>query len=250
MLGYETAGCGPTTVFMLHDWLGDHTTYDPCRPYLDQSRFTWVFPDLRGYGLSRHLDGFGLDHAVADLIELADHLGIARFAVAGHSMTGMVALRLALDHPDRVSGIVLAAAVTAEGLALDDAGKAFFEAVAADQSACRDVVAAVTGARYDPIWLDYKARRSREVSTLEARQGYLRNMLLGGRFTGDFAAMTMPVLVLTGAFDTDGFRDADLRGRLDGVVPNCRFETIHEAGHYPMQETPVRYASLVQAFLS
>ena len=249
MIGFETAGCGPTKVFMLHDWLGDRTTYEPARPYLDQSRFTWVFPDLRGYGLSRELDGFTLDHATADLLALSDSLGGGEFAVAGHSMTGMVALKLAAHHPDRVRKVILAAPATASGLQLDAAGQAFFAAVAVDQAACRDIVAAVTGGRYGAGWLDYKARRSRETSTEAARLGYLHGMLLSGGFAADYGSLAASVMVVTGAHDTDGFREQDLRAALSGV-PRCRFETILEAGHYPMQETPVRFAALVQDFLS
>ncbi|WP_431266991.1 alpha/beta fold hydrolase [Dankookia sp. P2] len=250
MLGFKAIGHGPTKIVLIHDWLGDHTTYAPAEPYIDQSRFTVILPDLRGYGLSRHLDGFSLDQAVGDLVALVDALGIERFAVAGHSMSGMIALKLALELSSRVTHVILSAPVSADGLTLDEGGRAFFEAVARDQGACRDIVAAVTGGRYDAAWLDYKARRSRETSTEAARLGYFSNMLLGPGFADALPRLAMPVLVLTGAHDTDGFKEADLRGKLDGVLPSVQFETILEAGHYPMQEAPVRFASLLQAFVA
>jgi len=250
MIGFETIGCGPTKVMLLHDWLGDRTNYEAVHPYLDQTRFTWVFPDLRGYGLSRHLEGFSLEQAISDLIDLADQIGLVEFAVAGHSMTGMIALKLAIDWPKRVRKVILAAPVTAGGLELDDATRGFFESVAKDQDACRQIVAAVTGGRYDAAWLDYKARRSRETSTEAARLGYFHNMLLGGGFANALPGLAAPVLVLTGAHDADGFKESDVRAKLAAVSANCRFETIHEAGHYAMQEAPVRFASLLQQFLS
>ncbi|TWA53850.1 pimeloyl-ACP methyl ester carboxylesterase [Azospirillum baldaniorum] len=250
MIGYQSVGCGASKVVMLHDWLGDRTTYDPILPYLDEARFTWVFPDLRGYGLSRHLEGFSLDQAVSDLTELVDHLDFGTFAVAGHSMSGMVALKLAIALRERVTAVVLAAPVTAGGLDLDDGTRAFFEGVAVDQSACRGIVAAVTGNRYGDVWLDHKARRSRETATDAARTGYLKNMLLGGGFTDELAGYATPTLVVTGAHDADGFREADVRDKLGPAAVGSRFETIHEAGHYPMQETPVRYAALLHDFLS
>lgn len=43
----------------------------------------------------------------AVLSELADHLGWERFAVVGHSLGGWAALRIALQHPERVAAVVL-----------------------------------------------------------------------------------------------------------------------------------------------
>jgi pimeloyl-ACP methyl ester carboxylesterase len=43
----------------------------------------------------------------ADALALLDDAGAERVVVAGHSMGGYVAARLAADHPDRVSAVVL-----------------------------------------------------------------------------------------------------------------------------------------------
>jgi 3-oxoadipate enol-lactonase len=97
-LGYTTLGHGDERVLMLHDWSCDHTTYDPVTPFLDGTRFTYVFADLRGYGLSRQIEGkYTVEEASRDSLELAASLGWSRFHVIGHSMTGMVSQRIALD---------------------------------------------------------------------------------------------------------------------------------------------------------
>jgi 3-oxoadipate enol-lactonase len=250
MLGFAAIGYGPSKVMMVHDWLGDHTNYAPIHPYLDQADFTWVFPDLRGYGASRDLDGFSLEQATADLIDLADRIGLAEFAIAGHSMSGMIALRLAIDWPKRIRKIVLTSPAPPGGLELDAAARAFFESVPGDRKACREVIGALSGGRYGAAWLDYKVRRAQETSTEAARLGYLVDMLLGGGFEKDLVKLAAPVLVVTGEHDADGFREADQRAKLAAVSAKCRFECIHEAGHYAMQEAPVRFASLIQEFLS
>ena len=76
-------------------------------------RFTVVCADLRGYGRS----GCPVstpDHApyakramARDMVAMMEHLGFARFAVAGHDRGGRVAYRLALDHPSRVERIAV-----------------------------------------------------------------------------------------------------------------------------------------------
>src|SRR3546814_15485988 len=48
------------------------------------------------------------DVCSSDLVDqVADHLGIERFVLAGNSMGGAIAVGYALDHPDRLAGLVL-----------------------------------------------------------------------------------------------------------------------------------------------
>lgn len=69
-----------------------------------------VAPDLRGYGLSsrpRAVDAYRLDHIVADILALADHLGAPRIVLAGHDWGGVVAWAFAARHPGRLSRLVV-----------------------------------------------------------------------------------------------------------------------------------------------
>ena len=50
---------------------------------------------------------YSVNDLVGDTVGLLDHLGLESVRVAGHSMGGWVAERLAIDHPDRVRGAVL-----------------------------------------------------------------------------------------------------------------------------------------------
>jgi pimeloyl-ACP methyl ester carboxylesterase len=64
--------------------------------------------DLRGRGQSGTLPGpFGLDAHVEDLLAVLDSLGLQRPIALGHSMGSYVVARLAAQHPDRVSRLVL-----------------------------------------------------------------------------------------------------------------------------------------------
>jgi lipase len=69
---------------------------------------TLIAPDLRGRGRSSQLPGpYDFDAHVSDLVAVLDAVGATRVVVAGHSMGGFVAVRLAGDHPERVSRLVL-----------------------------------------------------------------------------------------------------------------------------------------------
>ncbi|MGH7265976.1 MAG: alpha/beta fold hydrolase, partial [Candidatus Rokuibacteriota bacterium] len=71
-------------------------------------RFRTVRYDLRGHGASSRAPGpYSIELLSADALALLDHLGIGRCQVAGHSLGGMVALRLAIDAPERVDRLAL-----------------------------------------------------------------------------------------------------------------------------------------------
>lgn len=65
-------------------------------------RVFWIFPERPGYGLSTPQPHRALTGWPTDVIELADQLGIERFAVAGHSGGGPHALVCAWKYPSRV----------------------------------------------------------------------------------------------------------------------------------------------------
>ncbi len=71
--------------------------------------FTVVVPDFRGHGQSDkpHDPGAYGTRYVDDVVALLDHLRIPRAHVAGYSLGAVVALRLAVAHPDRVMSVVL-----------------------------------------------------------------------------------------------------------------------------------------------
>ena len=71
--------------------------------------------DRPGHGWSERLDGAAMASPARQagaIVEALDRLGVDRAVVVGHSWAGALALNLALDHPERVSGLVLLAPVS------------------------------------------------------------------------------------------------------------------------------------------
>ena len=72
-------------------------------------RFRLVLMDNRGSGRSdRPADTFAVADMVGDVVAVLDAAGIRRAHVLGASLGGMVAQELAITHPERVDGLVLA----------------------------------------------------------------------------------------------------------------------------------------------
>ena len=71
-------------------------------------RYRVVRFDTRGHGGSPVPPGpYSTSALAGDVVELADSLGLDRFAVVGLSLGGALGQVLALEHPDRVSALVL-----------------------------------------------------------------------------------------------------------------------------------------------
>ena len=62
--------------------------------------------DQRGCGRSQRRGPYSVARSVADLDAVRRHFGLNRMALLGHSYGSQLALQYALDHPERVSGLV------------------------------------------------------------------------------------------------------------------------------------------------
>ncbi len=101
-LHYEVDGAGPP--LLLHaGMLSDSATWTPLLPLLTP-HFTVIRHDNRSTGRTMPVDAANSSALMAqDALALMDHLGHDTFAVAGHSMGGLMALELAALAPTRVT---------------------------------------------------------------------------------------------------------------------------------------------------
>ncbi|WP_235966473.1 alpha/beta fold hydrolase [Micromonospora rubida] len=119
-------GSGPPVV-LLHGHPRTHATWHRVAPLLAREH-TVICPDLRGYGGSSKPPSdpghttYAKRAMARDVVGLLDALGHDRAAVVGHDRGCYVAMRTALDHPDRVTRLgVLDGVPIGEALARADA---------------------------------------------------------------------------------------------------------------------------------
>jgi haloacetate dehalogenase len=106
-----SGGQGPP-LLLLHGAPQSHATWYKIAPDLAKD-YTLIIADLRGYGDSSKPDG-GKNHenyskrAMAlDGVEVMKHFGYDKFALIGHDRGGRVGHRMALDHTDKVTKLVV-----------------------------------------------------------------------------------------------------------------------------------------------
>jgi pimeloyl-ACP methyl ester carboxylesterase len=251
MLGHDSVGSGLHRVVVLNDWLCDTSTWESARPYLDRGAFTWVFADLRGYGRSRGQAGaHTVAEAADDVIALADALGFARFTIVGHSMSTLVALHLAQQHPDRVDRAVILTPPPPAGFGADAATIDAMQALARgdDERRVRGV-RTLLGDRLSEGWIRFKAERWRASSDPEAVAAYVAMFARDG-LPDRAARVACPVLAITGEQDGEIMRSAAVSALLAPLCERLVLVALGQCGHYPMQECPPLLVQSVERFLA
>lgn len=246
---------------LVHGFAASLHSWEPWVERL-QGRYRIISVDLPGHGLTRTPPDYVFSASSnAELIdELMHQLGVQRFALAGHSMGGAVAVRYALRHPERLDALVLVgAAAWPSGeragrtplvfqLLRNPLGRAALRYVNPRLFAQRGLASAY----HDPALAD-EALVHRYVDL--ARAPGRRAMLTSGRNNSadaplrpeDVAAIAAPTLVMHGEHDRIIAIGA---GRaLAAAIPGARLIAYPDAGHLPHEELPDQTAHDLDAFL-
>lgn len=239
----------PEQLLLLHGFMQTGRGWDEVMRHLDGERYRPLAPDIRGHGAAatrRPIDA-------ASCVDDVARLGGERFALAGYSQGGRLALQLALQHPQRISRLVL---VSATAGIEDDAERARRRAADAQLAEWMEAdgrlmteVADRWGAQ--PLF----AGQSPEVAEA-ARSDRLSNdpvhvaAALRGIGTGVMEPLwerlgelgEMPVSVLAGEQDASYVA---LGERLTRAVPNAELTIVPGVGHALPLEAPAAVAAVL-----
>jgi pimeloyl-ACP methyl ester carboxylesterase len=100
-------GSGPP-ILLLHGIGGNHTVWNQVIPLLS-AQFLVIAPDLRGHGRTSAPEGshFTYTELEGDILQLVDQGQLPSAHLVGLSGGSLLALRLALDRPDRVRSLTM-----------------------------------------------------------------------------------------------------------------------------------------------
>ncbi|MEU4744690.1 alpha/beta hydrolase [Actinosynnema sp. NPDC023658] len=242
-------GEGDHAVIALHGWFGSAAAWQPITPYLDGTRFSYFFPEYRGYGARKDVPGaHSIAEAAADVLALADELGLGAFSLVGHSMGGSVMQRVLADAPSRVRALVGISPVPAGGVPFDEQTWELFAGAEREAGNRRAIIDFTTGNRLSGTWLDAMVRRSLETSDPVAFGEYLRAWARTD-FQSEVDGNPVPVRVVAGAHDPALGPDT-VRATFGKSYPNCEVVVFEQAGHYAIDETPIALVSTIEEFLA
>ena len=235
-------------VVMLHGVTDSWRSFEHVLPHLpDDIRAIAV--TQRGHGDAPKPDsGYLIEDLAGDVVDLLDDLGIERAIILGHSMGSWVSQRVAIDHPERVLGVVLAGSFSPRPGAYPE-----MQAFAAEMMAVRDPVT-------DKIARDFQ--ESTIVSPLPPGQmdefvleslkvpARVWNQTFAGFLEVDHSEglpqLAAPALLVWG--EQDAFISRETQDELLATLPDARLEVYENVGHAVHWEQPLRFARDVAAF--
>jgi len=233
---------GPPLV-LVHGFTGHRDDFIGVMPELARGRRV-IAPDLRGHGDSdspAEASAYSFDHLVRDLLGLLDHLGIERCDLLGHSMGGMVTLRFALAHPERIRSLIFLCTGPELPPSLDRAGfeKAAEIAAQRGMESLQEITEKRGRAQLSPIqaaWGErlWMHRRRRFSSMTSTSYGALGAALFASEsLVHRLHDIEAPTLVLVDEADTDWLPGSEVLAR---HIPGARRVVLSASEHHPHQE--------------
>jgi pimeloyl-ACP methyl ester carboxylesterase len=246
---YVTVGSGDHHVLAIHGWFGSARGWGSFPEFIDESAYTYVFMNLRGYGDRMQVAGeFTIDEAAADALAVANDLGWDQFSLVGHSMGAKIAHRVLLEAPDRVRKLVGLIPVPAGAMPFDDQGWALFSGAPAHPGNRAAIIDSTTGNKLTKTFINRMVQHSLDNSSVEAFAAYLQAWAKSD-FTAQAKVDTAtPVKLIVGVNDPP--LSADVMEQTWRVFfPDAELTIMPDTGHYPMFESPVSLATSIEEFL-
>jgi len=246
-LGHKIIGTGTKKILFLHELMGNYKNYEPIFPYLDGEKFTFIFVDLRGYGLSLDIEGkYTCEEASNDVKNLISFLKLSEVNLLAHSMSTMIAQKVALID-DRVSQLILITPIPASGVKLPEiAEKSLLKDMQKNESKIEEIVYSASK-RYNKTWAKNRIKMGYEASTVAARVGYMK-MYMHTDFSHEVNDINIPLKIIVGKYDFPIFGLKLVTKLFTHYYEDVEIIQCHEAGHYPMIECPVYFASKIEEF--
>jgi pimeloyl-ACP methyl ester carboxylesterase len=250
-LHYEESGSG-TPVLLIHGHPFDCTMW---RPQLSAGLTArLIAPDLRNFGRTTSPNRPAAWSTFAeDMLAFADALGIRKFAVAGLSMGGQIALEIAVLAPERVPGLALCDTFAQLDTPQKHAGR-LDQAARFEREGMHGYATEVLPRMFCAKTIETKPELAQDLVQMMERcppQGAAdaaRARTARRDYVPLLPALKVPVIVFVG--EDDAFTpvpDAELMHR---AIPDSTLVVIKDAGHITNLEQPEIFNDALSSWLA
>lgn len=250
----ETANPSALPVLFLHAGVCDSRMWGVNARLLAMSRRVAAF-DRRGFGQTQSPDE-PFD-AVSDVAGVMDGLGMERAVLVGCSMGGMVALDMAVAHPERVAGLVLINAAVSGATEPDDGAHQPKALLAALEAAARARDLERINELEAQLWLDGPFEPPGRVAgaaralfldmnaKVLAHPPLTRERPPPGAYT-HLGGLKMPALVLTSPLDIWVMHR--ISEMIAAAIPGAELKQLPGTAHLPSLEAPSLLQPVLEEF--
>ena len=241
-LFYESHGSGSEIVFA-HGRGGNHLSWwQQVAAFQDHHRC--VTFDQRGWGLSEGAAERPDPATVSsDLVGLLDHLGIQRAVLVAQSMGGVSSLGVALHHPERVAGLVLADTTGGIG---DNFVVSLLENVHPPENPLRRALSdSFIESQPALTFLFGSIGRINQAMPVDVVSGLFRNP--DGPQAKQLSSMAIPTLLVVGL--EDKIFPVNVMEAVHRLIPGSRLEVVPGAAHSTHFEQAEVFNGLLSEFL-
>ena len=248
-LSYAATGDGSDTALLVPGPTDSWRSYEPILDLFPSSmRAIAVSP--RGHGDSdKPATGYRVEDFAGDVVSLMDSLGIERAVVAGHSASCLVARRVAIDHPERVAGLLLESSPTT--LRGDPSLTSFVESVVSDLREPIDpafVRSWIVETSSDGLATELVEELVLELLKVPANVWQeMFVALLDYDDIAEIGRLKAPTLLVWG--DEDALVGRAMQEMLLEGIRYAELVVYERVGHTPRWEEPSRFAADVVAFV-
>ncbi|WP_320671391.1 alpha/beta fold hydrolase [Patulibacter defluvii] len=251
-LHHEVHGEGPPLI-CVHGLGADLREWQP-NVAAFAARHRTVVLDNRDVGRSSYVEQpYEVDDLAADVLALADQLGIERFHLLGASLGGAIAQQLALRAPERVRTLTIAVSWAGGGRWWRARGRALWRAVpqmTAEEIADQLLMLTLSAAAYED-----DERRAAELARLlehpdpQRPEGFWRQARAANRHDvrARLGELTMPVHVI-GA-EQDAMVPVWMSREIAALIPGAELTVVDGAAHGLNRERAAEFNPLVLRFL-
>lgn len=248
------AGTGPDVLF-LGGPLDDAASLRPLLRALESAHRVTAF-DPRGSGLGiTPLAPPSVEELVGDALTVLREADVARAHVVGASRGGLVAQRLALDHPDRVESLVLSGSWARSDRFLRGVLREW--AMAAERARSVDELrthlalwtegrAAWNGLEVDDRLAELEGTGPREIERIRVGLQAALAAAFDPGAADRLTALRVPTLVIGG--EEDRVSSPRLARELAELIPGAQLTVLPGAGHHVHHDDPGRFAELLERF--
>lgn len=235
-------------VILIHGLGDDHRAWRKVIPNLALEHRVLLY-DFRGHGESTLGDADGtLVQLAGDLVALMDALELQAATLAGFSLGGTIAMRAALDHPDRVRDLALVATSSRVNQAAADWYRERAQMIADADPGVRDTLASDTEDVYRNRPEEIEAGLLiRGQSTADPRGHANASLAMAGLrehpLDPELGQIRAPTVIVAGEKDQHcPPRAAEI---IAGGIPGSRLEVLPDTGHPIPVERPADTARLI-----